>query len=99
MAGIGVVATLKVAEGKNTEFEAIFADMTAGVRAHEPGNLYYTLVRSRTDPQLYRVLEAYVDQAALEAHGASDHFRTGGKALAASGCLSAAPDVEYLDVV
>ena len=47
MSGIGVVATLTVAEGKNAEFEAIFADLAAAVRANEPGNLFYTLTRSR----------------------------------------------------
>ncbi|MEY4869223.1 MAG: hypothetical protein RIS11_417, partial [Pseudomonadota bacterium] len=28
MAGIGVVATLTVAEGKNAEFEAVFAELS-----------------------------------------------------------------------
>ena len=56
MAGIGVVATLTVAEGKNAEFEAIFTELAAQVRANEPGNLFYTLTRSRANGQVYRVL-------------------------------------------
>jgi len=37
MAAIGVIATLTVAEGKNDEFESVFADLAAAVRANEPG--------------------------------------------------------------
>ncbi|WP_374541623.1 putative quinol monooxygenase [Sphingorhabdus sp.] len=97
MAAIGVVATLTVAEGKNAEFEAVFAELAAAVRANEPGNLFYTLTRSRTNGQLYRVLEGYADQAALDAHGATDYFRAAGPKLGP--CLAAAPEIEYLDAV
>jgi len=97
MAAIGVIATLTVAEGKNDEFEAVFAELAAAVRANEPGNVFYTLTRSRANPQLYKVLEQYADQAALEAHGASAHFRAAGPKLAP--CLAGAPDVEYLDAI
>lgn len=97
MAGIGVVATLTVAEGKNAEFEAVFTELAAQVRANEPGNLFYTLTRSRTNGQVYRVLEAYVDQAALDAHGKTDYFRAAGPKLGP--CLAGAPEIEYLDAV
>ncbi|MBP9232075.1 MAG: antibiotic biosynthesis monooxygenase, partial [Phenylobacterium sp.] len=40
---IGVIAVLKVAEGKNAEFEAIFTDLAKQVRANEPGNIAYQL--------------------------------------------------------
>lgn len=95
MTAIGVIATLTVAEGKNTEFEAIFAELATGVRAHEPGNIFYSLTRSLSNPQVYKVLERYTDQAALDAHGASDHFKAAGPKLAP--CLAAAPEIEYLD--
>lgn len=97
MAGIGVIATLTVAEGKNAEFEAVFGELAAQVRANEPGNLFYTLTRSRANPQIYRVLESYTDQAALDAHGKTDYFRAAGPKLAP--CLVAAPEIEYLDAV
>ena len=45
--------------------------------------------------QQYKVLERYVDQAALEAHGKSDHFKASGPKLAP--CMAAAPVIEYLD--
>ncbi len=95
MAAIGVIATLTVAEGKNADFEAVFADLAAGVHANEPGNEFYSLTRSRNNPQVYKVLERYTDQAALDAHGASDHFKAAGPKLAP--CLAAAPEIEYLD--
>jgi quinol monooxygenase YgiN len=95
MTAIGVIATLTVAEGKNADFEAVFAEMAQGVRANEPGNEFYALTRSRSNPQVYRVLERYADQAALDAHGASDHFKAAGPKLAP--CLAAAPEIEYLD--
>jgi hypothetical protein len=33
MSAIGVIATLTVAEGKNEDFEAVFAELAAAVRA------------------------------------------------------------------
>jgi quinol monooxygenase YgiN len=97
MAAIGVIATLTVAEGKNDAFEAVFAELAAAVRANEPGNVFYTLTRSRSNPQVYKVLEQYTDQAALETHGASAHFRAAGPQLGP--CLAGAPEIEYLDAI
>ncbi len=95
MSAVGVIATLTVAEGKNAEFEAVFAELSAAVNANEPGNEFYSLTRSKANPQIYKVLERYVDQAALDAHGKTDYFRAAGPKLAP--CLAAAPDIEYLD--
>ena len=94
---IAVVATLKVKPGSEAEFEAAFAEMTAGVRAHEPGNTLYQLARSRTEPGTYKVLELYADQAAVEAHRASDHFRAGGRKL--RDILAEPPQVEVFETV
>ncbi|MEO9599571.1 putative quinol monooxygenase [Parasphingorhabdus sp.] len=95
MSAVGVVATLTVAEGKNADFEAAFSELMAAVRANEPGNEFYSVFQSKDNPQQYKVLERYVDQAALEAHGKSDHFRASGPKLAP--CMAAAPVIEYLD--
>lgn len=97
MAAIGIIATLTIAEGKNAEFEALFAELATAVTAHEPGNEFYALFKTKDDPQQYKVLERYSDQAALEAHGKSDHFRASGPKLAP--CMAAAPVIEYLDAV
>ena len=69
---IGVIARLKVQPGKNEEFEGIFAELEAAVRANEPGNNFYSLHKSRADENDYIVLEQYADQDALNAHGQTD---------------------------
>ena len=94
---IGVIATLRIQDGKTEEFEGVFTALAAQVRAAEPGNIAYQLCRSRTEPGTYKVLEIYADADALKAHGASDHFKAAGPALGA--VLAGRPDVEYLDGV
>jgi quinol monooxygenase YgiN len=94
---IGVVATLKVAEGKGGDFEAVFKDLAAQVRANEPGNKLYQVFKSRKDADTYIVMEIYVDQAALEAHGKSDHFRAAGPKIAPT--LGGRPDIAYFDAI
>lgn len=94
---IGVIATLKVQEGKNAEFEAIFTELAKQVRANEKGNLAYALTRSRADPNTYKVLELYADQDALTAHGQTEYFRAAGPKMGP--CLGGRPEIEYLDGV
>ncbi|UTP38615.1 antibiotic biosynthesis monooxygenase [Phenylobacterium sp. LH3H17] len=94
---IGVVATLKVQDGKQGEFEAIFTDLAAQVRANEPGNVFYQLTKSRTDATVYKVLELYKDQDALSAHGQTDYFKAAGAKMGP--CMGGRPEIEYLDAV
>ncbi len=94
---IGVVAIIRAKEGREAEFERTFLEMTAKVKANEPGNQMYQLTRSRTEPRTYKVLEMYADQAAFEAHGASEHYKEGGRALRE--LVEGRPEVEVLDTV
>ena len=94
---IGVVAILKVQEGKGAEFEAVFRELAAKVKANEPGNLLYQLTRSRAEANTYKVLELYKDQEALTAHGQSDYFRELGRKMGP--CMAGRPDIEYLDAI
>ena len=94
---IGLLATITVQEGKNAEFERAFLALTEQVRANEPGNIFYVLHRSQSDPQVYKVMEQYESAEALDAHGKSDHFREANKRLA--GLVAGAPDIEILDAV
>jgi quinol monooxygenase YgiN len=73
---IGLIAKLKVQEGKGPQFEAAFRQLAALVTddAVEPGNLLYQLCKSREDPNTYVVMELYKDQAAVEAHSKTKHF-------------------------
>ena len=94
---IGVIATLKVQEGKGAEFEGVFRDLAAQVRANEPGNKLYQVLKSRNDANTYIVMEIYADQAALEAHGKSDHFKAAGPKIGPT--LAGRPDIHYLDTI
>jgi quinol monooxygenase YgiN len=71
---IGVIARVKVVAGKGPEFEAAFADQARSVRANEPANRLYQLVRSRGDENSYVVMELYDDDAALDAHRTAEHM-------------------------
>jgi len=91
---IALLARLKVAEGKEEEFEKVMLGLAAEVRANEPGNHLYTLVK---DDDGYAVMELYDDDAALAAHGASDHFKAAGASFA--GLMAGRPDIKRFDVV
>jgi L-cysteine desulfidase len=69
---IGVVATLKIQDGKQAEFEAVFTDLQKQVKANEAGCIAYQLTKSRTDATVYKVLELYADEDALIAAGFKD---------------------------
>ena len=56
---IGLLATITVLEGKNEAFEQTFLDLTEKVRANEPGNVFYALHKSGSDPQVYKVCLLY----------------------------------------
>ena len=94
---IAVVATLRAKPDQTDEFERLFMQLAAQVRANESGNITYQICRSRTEPSTYKVLELYRDEAALEAHRASEHFRAAGPGLGA--VLEGRPEIELLDAV
>lgn len=96
MSAIGIIATLRVQPGKEEAFEGVFAELAAAVRADEPGNSYYRLFKTG-ETGIYKVLECYDDEAAVEAHRASEHFRTIGAKLGP--CLAGAPEIERLPAV
>lgn len=94
---IGIVATVRILEGKAAEFEAAFTALAKEVRAKEPGNIAYQLTKSRTEPNVYKALEIYKDQDAINQHGRSDHYKAAGAKLGA--VFAAPPELEFLDGV
>jgi quinol monooxygenase YgiN len=71
-----MVGGLKIAQlksGREAEFERLFGELRELVRAHEPGCILYSLLKSRTKAGAYVVHEPYRDQAALEAHQEAPH--------------------------
>jgi quinol monooxygenase YgiN len=94
---IGVIVKLHVKEGMNSEFEAIFKQLAKAVDKDEPGNNIYELHKSKSDTQMYIVLEQYVDEDALAAHDDTVHVKTLGAQLLP--CLVSAPDIEFMIAV
>lgn len=93
---IGILARLKIQEGKNEEFEAIFKELQDAVRANEPGNNFYACHRG-TDDTTYIVMEQYKDEAAADAHRNAEHFKTIGAKL--GGVMAGRPEIETLQSI
>jgi quinol monooxygenase YgiN len=77
---LGVVATLKVKPGMEAHFEAVAKELVAKVTANEPGCKLYALHRAET-AGTYVFMERYVDQAAVEAHRATEYFKSLGRKM------------------
>ena len=79
---LGVVATIKVKPGMEREFEAVAKELVAKVNANEPGCRLYALHRlNDAETPTYVFMERYVDQAAVEAHRATDYFKALGRKM------------------
>ncbi|HXZ68810.1 MAG TPA: putative quinol monooxygenase [Alphaproteobacteria bacterium] len=94
---IGMIVKIKVKAGKNAEFENGFKEAQAGVRAEEPGCLYYDLYQSPSDAQTYFVLERYTGQPAVDQHVKTKHFAK--MMQAGPGLMDGAPEVQNLKLV
>ena len=77
---LGVVATIRVKAGMEAQFEAVAKELVAKVTANEAGCRLYALHRGEA-PQTYVFMERYVDQAAVEAHRATDYFKALGRKM------------------
>ena len=77
---LGVVATIKVKSGMEKQFEEVAKELVAKVNANEPGCKLYALHHGE-QPSTYVFMERYADQAAVEAHRASEHFKTLGRQM------------------
>jgi|GraSoiStandDraft_4_1057263.scaffolds.fasta_scaffold567577_2 quinol monooxygenase YgiN len=94
---IGLIVRLKTNPGKGPDFEAAFAVQAKGVRADEPGNKLYQLVKSRTEPDAYVVMELYDDEAALQAHREAPHMAANRPRMA--GLVAPGTSIEIFDAV
>ena len=74
---MAIVASLKVKPGMEKEFEAEAKQLVAEVNAKEPGCKLYTLCRGQT-AGTYLFLERYVDQAAIDFHRSTPHYKAVG---------------------
>ena len=78
---LGTIAKIRVKEGANEGFENVARQLQEAVNANEPGCSLYAVHKDAEDPQLYIFMERYEDEAAVEAHRKSDHFRSLGRAM------------------
>ena len=76
---IKVVAFVSVKPGQDDAFVAAAKTCVAASRA-EPGVLHYDLWRETEGERRFVFNELYVDQAAVQAHMTSDHFKAFGVA-------------------
>jgi (4S)-4-hydroxy-5-phosphonooxypentane-2,3-dione isomerase len=70
-----IVATYRVKAGEEDAVQSALAAMTPLTR-NEPGCEFYRAHRSLEDAQVFFLYEAYRDEAAFQAHLASDYFDT-----------------------
>jgi quinol monooxygenase YgiN len=72
---IVAVARIKAAEGCADEVTGYFAEMVEWVAENEPATITYVCNRSVADGGMsFLFFERYEDQAAFEAHSASERF-------------------------
>jgi quinol monooxygenase YgiN len=90
---LAVFVTIKLKPGTEAEFEAVAKQLVAKVNANEPGCKLYQLSRS-DKPDTFYFMERYVDQAAVDAHRASEHYKTLGRQMGAF--LDGAPEIQRL---
>jgi quinol monooxygenase YgiN len=94
---ITVIAKLKVQPGKDAEFEAAAKQMIATVKESEPNTLTYILHKNTKDATEFVYYEVYQDQAALDAHGKTDHMKAFGGKIGA--LLAGRPEISILQEV
>jgi quinol monooxygenase YgiN len=94
---VGVLARLQVKPEHAAAFEQAFGAYQRQVRALESGNLFFHLHRSRDTAGSYTVIEQYEDQAALDAHRATQHYKAIPSVFGAF--MAGPPDIQVLDSI
>ena len=93
---VAVVATLKIQDGKEAEFEEVMKELAGQVRANESGCQLYQICRSRK-AGTYVVMERYDDMEAFQAHSKTDYFKAAGARMAP--CFAGAPEIEIMEEI
>ena len=92
MSMISVVAKLTVQDGTRSEVVDGLAPMMDHVES-EPGTLVYLLMEDAADANVLWLYEQYTDQAAFDAHSASEQMKALGGAI--GGFLAAPPELHF----
>ena len=83
-----LAVNLKMTPGHDNEVTDMFLKLQAATR-QEPGCIAYVVQRSRENPHHYLVYEQYKNEAALEEHRNSPHFKK--FAICGTCCSEVAP--------
>src|SRR5579862_4319468 len=67
-----VVITARVLPGMAKEYEARLRELIPTMKGMEPGMLVYEVGRSRDEPNIYRHIELYRDDKAMDDHRANE---------------------------
>jgi quinol monooxygenase YgiN len=70
-----LVVKLTAREGEEERAVELIRGLVEASSA-EPGVVHYVAHRDPEDPRVFLMYEQYADEAAYEAHGTSDHFKT-----------------------
>ena len=70
---IKIIARRVVRPENIEQYEALARELVEKSQA-EAGNISYTLNKSTADPKVHTFIEIWKDQAAIDAHNASEHF-------------------------
>ena len=92
---LAVIAKLNVKEGSEAAFEEVMLNLAEQVNANERGCHMYKLCKDGDGN--YVVMELYEDEAAVEAHGNSDHFKASGAGF--KGLMGGPPEITRMHVV
>jgi quinol monooxygenase YgiN len=72
---LATIATIHTKEGAEEAFLTVAKELVAAVNANELGCQFYQIYKG-DEPQTFYFIERYENEAATEAHRASDHFKT-----------------------
>jgi (4S)-4-hydroxy-5-phosphonooxypentane-2,3-dione isomerase len=70
-----LIARYQAKAGRGDEVASLLEEMAAAVARDEPACVLYRAARSVEHPDAFILYEEYTDQAALEAHRETPHFR------------------------
>lgn len=91
-----IFVTVRIKPGMAGAFVPHILKNAEAARRDEPGCLSFHVSRSQDDDHTFHFHEVYVNEAALEAHRATPHFRA---YQAAAGHMIAERDVKFLTVL
>ena len=71
---IKIIVRNKIRQGRKAEFLVLVKELVEESRKEE-GNITYGLWQDRSDPDILTFVEDWKDQAAIDAHNATEHFK------------------------